>query len=155
MGLDRGLMIVLADWDSRSCWRVRWAPLPPSSSGRSEPRSETEAQTGPCPDAFYGCPGVRFSKQDISMRCVRRCVFWRVCHVLACGCGLGCFWLCVRACMLELCLCICVRVSVWECLSVYLHRNRLYLHLGSWARWRFAWTCERIRCDLVLCAGCW
>lgn len=45
-------------WWTRSqfCWQGRWAPPPLSSSGWSEPRSETAVQPDPSPDASCGCP---------------------------------------------------------------------------------------------------
>lgn len=49
--------------DSRFCLRGRWDPLPLSSSGRSEPRSETAAQTDPWPAASCGCPSIRNTEQ--------------------------------------------------------------------------------------------
>ena len=70
---------------SRFCWRGKLALLLPSSSEGSGPRSDTAAQTGPCPGASCVCPAVTPSHEEAL------CV---------------CLCLCVCVCV---CLCVCVR----------------------------------------------
>lgn len=58
-GYNRGTGIVPWGTHSQFCSQEQWAPPPLSSSGWSEPRSETAAQPDLSPDASCGCPAIR------------------------------------------------------------------------------------------------